>query len=302
MDWSSVVNAAVTSYNNTTHSVIGMTPNDAWNSCFYSDPDTMSEDVVVNRLHTLCTIKERTIKRYRSRYDRAIAAGTVGVFSVGDIVLVRAPDKYRSSSLFVWGRKAIVNEVLVDAVGVATFQYKISWLETSGFRKSEPPYSQARYSIHCSDLKPFYLGEDRFIEPPTVDDEVVHVVPRDDSLDHDEGVVHVDGAGGDEVHDEVNGVDDDVSPIIEDNSQSTIADDTDGTQSTDHSNQHDDTTSQQPTTKMVSRKNRPHRRRNRRTDAMTPEVPELERMVEPGRRQRKRLHQIGDFAPNKRIK
>ncbi len=77
-----------------------------------------------------------------------------------------------------WYRARLGTEVLVDAVGVATFQYKMSWLETGGFRKSEPSYSQARYSIHCSDLKPFYLGEDRFIEPPTVEDDALSALCR----------------------------------------------------------------------------------------------------------------------------
>lgn len=154
--------------------------------------------------------------------------------------------------------------MLWGGMGLSTMT-RASKTKFHGVKLVGPSYSQTRYSIHCCDLKPFYLGENRIIEPPVVDDNV--------------------------------------SPIIEDNAVNgcgwyrwyTV------NRCLFHSIRHDDTTSQvdeQPMTKIVSRKNRPHRWRNRRTDAMTQEVEvsEYERIAQPGRRP----NRIGAFAPNKR--
>lgn len=236
--WSEMLQSTCSQYNNKFHSVIKMSPNDAWSRCFRKNDETMTDQDIADRLYWLQIIRNRTIDRYKTQRQHWLKTGKVNVYSVGDVVLVRVPQRYRSRSQFIWGRKATIAEAPVDDSGFSLLKYKLQWLETGGFRKNEGVGSITAYFIHTKDLKPFVLGMDSSLEPATQDSTDI-CVPSYGAMDYEE----------EENTTEIAEIDEPPS-------------DERGKRNSDEiSNCEEHETEERPTTKMISRKNRTRKRR-----------------------------------------
>ena len=195
-DWSPHVLPSVVAYNSELHGTTRMSPDDAWKQCFVSTPmRDLSNDQIALRSDTIRKLKERIWTRLNSERKRLLKNKQMDHFTIGQIVLIRVPKRYRTKNDFLWGRKGEIIEEQVDADANSLFRWRIRWLETGGFTRSETPGSVTSYSISGRDLMPFCLGKDRLVEMPTIDEPPMNIVYTDEDFDHDEFYRFTESAG-----------------------------------------------------------------------------------------------------------
>lgn len=167
--WSQFVPQVVSEYNNAFHSTIKMKPIVAWRICWCSDPSSEPLANKMQRLGHIDIIRKCIRARGEAAREHYLRKNpNIPRFKVGDIVRVRVPQKYRSSRCYLFGRKGVIVDEQLGDDGLSLYRYKVKWLESGGIKPSQKPGDISPY-IEARDLKTFYLGNNVFVEPATMD-------------------------------------------------------------------------------------------------------------------------------------
>ncbi|KAL0477486.1 Gag-Pol polyprotein, partial [Acrasis kona] len=103
--WSVCYEQVLIDYNNTKHSTIGMSPNEAVNKCVRkltlnvngaTLEDVLNEDAMVKK--NIEMVKERTIKCANKANKAHLKGKDIASLKVGDRVVVRLPKRYRKKN------------------------------------------------------------------------------------------------------------------------------------------------------------------------------------------------------------
>ena len=114
-EWPSILSEAVADYNDSRHSTIQMTPNEAWEDTFCLDLTTLSEEKLITRSDVIIKLRQNIMSRLGAERDRMLKGKHVDFFDVGQTVLVRVPDRFRTKMEYLWGRKGEIVEEQRDS-------------------------------------------------------------------------------------------------------------------------------------------------------------------------------------------